>query len=339
MSTTTFPGFYDPEANYSRMPHQLIGLLPDLKEAELKIVLYLIRHTWGYHDAEKPITIDEFCNGRRRSDGSRIDGGTGLSENGVRKGLEGAIKKGIVVNSRTDDSDKARIKKYYSLATAESSTPHNVNPGVQNLHPYLQNLHPWGAKFAPRSEKETLETNLEKETLERTDSPPAQEFPELSILGNSENDKIEAKPRYTNGAGGDLENLIVQVLSRWEQLFPRQPKTRPNNKLLVSNLRYWLERARREEREYFLENWERAMIIASENHRLATSSWFNLAWVLGKGKPGKEAGHVRLCNREFDWMLGSNGRAPHPDAPDPMAGRGIEGMQALKPIEPGSMFY
>ena len=40
--------------------------------AELKVVQYVLRHTWGYQEygIKKRITIDEFISGRRRRDGS-----------------------------------------------------------------------------------------------------------------------------------------------------------------------------------------------------------------------------------------------------------------------------
>ena len=75
----TVEGFAEPEQNWSKLPHQLIEALPLIETiGEMKVILYVLRHTWGYHDDEKKITLDEFCNGRKRRDGSRLDGGTGL---------------------------------------------------------------------------------------------------------------------------------------------------------------------------------------------------------------------------------------------------------------------
>jgi hypothetical protein len=108
---------------YFRMPAIWIDVCAEIDNlAELKVVQYVLRHTWGYQDYEgmKHITIDEFVNGRKRRDGSRIDSGTGLSESAVREGIERAIKHGFLLCA-IDDSDKARIKKYYALHMQEET--------------------------------------------------------------------------------------------------------------------------------------------------------------------------------------------------------------------------
>lgn len=113
-----FPGFWDLQEydGYTKLPHELIELLPKLSETELKIILYIMRHTWGFQEFDKPkkITVDEFMHGRKRSDGSRMDNGTGLSNWGVQDGIAKAIKHGFVT-CKVDDRDKGRVKKYYAL--------------------------------------------------------------------------------------------------------------------------------------------------------------------------------------------------------------------------------
>lgn len=166
-----FTGFRQPKANYSKLPHQFIGLLPKFKSlAELKCILYLLRHTWGYreYDKSKLISIDEFVHGRKRKDGTRIDAGTGLSEQGVRDGLETAMANGYIL-CHIDDSDKGRIKKFYKLNTA---TVKGVDSGVQSLDPQTidlppNDLDPNPQNSLPRTEKETKERNYKKNTSAR----------------------------------------------------------------------------------------------------------------------------------------------------------------------------
>lgn len=112
-----FDGFDSPQSNYFRMPNQWIELQVGITSlAELKVILYILRHTWGFHEYEKPrhITTDEFIHGRKKKDGSRYDSGTGLSNRSVIDGLRKAVKDGFLV-VETDDRDKARIKKKYRL--------------------------------------------------------------------------------------------------------------------------------------------------------------------------------------------------------------------------------
>jgi hypothetical protein len=102
----------------------IIAVIDNL--AELKVVMYILRHTWGFREFEKPIrlTIDEFMYGRQKIDGTRMDSGTGLSKSAVLDGLDRAVKHGFIV-CHVDDHDRARVKHYYQLKMqpAESSSP------------------------------------------------------------------------------------------------------------------------------------------------------------------------------------------------------------------------
>ena len=145
----TFKGFERPEQNYSKLPHSFIDVLPQIDTmAEMKVVLYLLRHTWGFSEFGKPkkLTTDEFCNGRKKKDQSRMDNGTGLSENSVRSGLEKAIEHGFIL-VEIDETDKARIEKWYCLIMEDSS----------NFEARGANFEGLGAEFEDRSEKETKE--------------------------------------------------------------------------------------------------------------------------------------------------------------------------------------
>src|SRR5437899_8188066 len=91
--------------------------------AELKVIEYLMRHTWGFkeYDQFKFITIDEFMHGRLRSDGvTRMDKGTGLkSDRSVKDGLKAAIDDGYVV---CEQDAKAKVKKSYKLKMQQVDT-------------------------------------------------------------------------------------------------------------------------------------------------------------------------------------------------------------------------
>src|SRR5215213_4886533 len=176
---TSFQGFDRPESNFFRMPNTWTDITAEINNiAELKVVEYILRHTWGYQEygVKKHITIDEFVNGRRRQDGSRMDKGTGLSERAVYDGLRKAVENGLI-DEETDVSDRGRIKKSYSLRMRENvhsdADLQTLQSGVQTLHPPLQDLHPdpqtlqaGGASDAPRTEKDTLE----RHSLERISS-------------------------------------------------------------------------------------------------------------------------------------------------------------------------
>jgi len=110
-----FQGFLPPTENWSKLPHEFIDALPLVEtRGEMKVILYVLRHTWGYQDDEKKITLDEFEHGRKRRKGTRIDNGTGLTRVTIINGIKRAVKHGFLI-VETDKSDRARTKKYYSL--------------------------------------------------------------------------------------------------------------------------------------------------------------------------------------------------------------------------------
>lgn len=202
-SAYAFGGFETPQSNFSRLPHQLVYSLPDITTlAELKVLLYILRHTWGYSEygIEKRMTMDEITDGRKRKDGSRMDRGTGLSRNAAKQGVEDAVSHGYL-HRRIDDSDRARIKSYYMLNICHEMTSEG------------QNLTPWVSESTPRSETHTLESNsLETTTpadagtaktkTERKSRAEVLDFPVKGltekILAGETTKKVAATPRARN---------------------------------------------------------------------------------------------------------------------------------------------
>ena len=165
MGDRQFEGFEDPKENWSKLPHVLIEALPMIETvSEFKVIVYILRHTWGYHDDEKRITLDEFANGRKRKNGSRIDCGTGLTIPSIRDGLKRAIRHGFIEH-RQDASDKARVKNFYTLKMR----------GKKVLHPECKEDSASVKESIPRTEKETLETNL----VQENDNAPSPQPPAL----------------------------------------------------------------------------------------------------------------------------------------------------------------
>lgn len=192
-----FNGFARPEQSWFRMPNNWTDITAGITSlAELKLVEYVLKHTWGYQEYEitKRITLDEFMSGRRRKDGSRIDRGTGLSKPSVISGLKSAVANGYL-RVEVDSSDKARVKKYYRLRMAgeptqtpeEAESPPPIAPGpvpeetaeetepkeeglrsftpdVKNLYPDVKNVDSSGKESLQRSEKDNLERQQQTET-------------------------------------------------------------------------------------------------------------------------------------------------------------------------------
>lgn len=192
---TPFEGFIRPTRNWFSMPNNWTDITSEIDNlAELKVVEYVARHTWGFHEfgIKKTISTDEFMHGRRRADGSRMDKGTGLkSDRSVRDGLKLAIEHGYL-EDEVDNSDQGRIKKSYALKMTspreeevggydlplvDTTTPTeegnrvvaNDTQGGSIYQSGVQHLPVRGATSTDRSEKETLERNFRKKPKKDSD--------------------------------------------------------------------------------------------------------------------------------------------------------------------------
>lgn len=186
-----FPGFLLTEhiknANWKDVPH--LAIPHDYFEeicsqidnvAELKIVLYIYRHTFGFaKDAEKSkhLTVEDFMIGRDSKNG-RMDRGTGLSEMSVRNGIKKAVKHGYVVFEIKGNYKTYRLNVRYldpgvqSLDPSEGKSNESENrvqdldPRVQSLEGKQHNLDPKGTKSGPsnieRNQKETFKETKNK---------------------------------------------------------------------------------------------------------------------------------------------------------------------------------
>src|SRR5437763_15408604 len=159
-----FTGFSKPEANFFRLPNEWTDITAKVTSlAEMKLVEYVLKHTWGYSefDVVKKITTDEFMSGRKKKSGERIDIGTGLSKPSVIAGLKSAVEHGLL-EEEIDDSDKARIKKFYKLKMKmplEDAEPEKQasHADVKKLYIGVKDFNSRGKESLHRSEKDTQE--------------------------------------------------------------------------------------------------------------------------------------------------------------------------------------
>jgi hypothetical protein len=202
----TFEGFVQPTKNYFPVPNNWIDICANIRDiSELKVIQYVIRHTWGFREFGicKTISVDEFMHGRRRQDQTRMDSGTGLSEQSVRNGLNKAIKDGYLIYE-IDTSDAGRIKKSYALRMQSSPEQVQTLDPPQTLDPLAtippgtnfipqgtklytsdsQSLDPRVLNFIPRTEKETLERNLGNTLKEREIPASASTITDLAEFRN-----------------------------------------------------------------------------------------------------------------------------------------------------------
>ena len=220
MSDDKFPGFPSPEENWSKLPHQLIEALPDFSSlAELKVVLYILRHTWGYQEFGefKRITLDEFQHGRRRKDRSRLDGGVGMSENAIMDGLDRAIKHGFIIQSKDSRHRPGRPAHIYQLKEYSSEVE-----GKEMNKP--QKLRVQSSEVAHTSEKDTIERNSkrEKDTLLSSSEKPDPLLFGLERQTLENNEGNYATPAHAGGADALADAALFALYAERGKKPPRK---------------------------------------------------------------------------------------------------------------------
>ncbi len=133
----------DPQdSGWTILPYELVDHFPLISSfAEILVILYVLRHTWGYQDysGSRRITLDEFSHGRKRRDGSRLDSGTGLSRNAIKAGVRAAVAHGFLIQE-PDDRDGGRRSYVYRLHMADDAP--SPEQGDQPLTPSDPDGHP-----------------------------------------------------------------------------------------------------------------------------------------------------------------------------------------------------
>jgi hypothetical protein len=233
----TFEGFSEPTENWFKFPIQLINCLPDFDKKQIVLLTYLLRHTWGYQDDDpKKITIDEFMNGRKKRDGTRIDRGTGLAKTSIVDGLDMLEKAGFIT-VEIDDSDKARIEKWYAPRMSKIPTSD------------VQNLDIGGTKNGHRTEKDNIDRKKVIHPMQSKNESGRKPYHDLVLRYSfNGNPQSQADWKANNGrvgkviamlqtlyddTGGFSPDELESAYTRWNRDNPRL--TIPNDPTKVYN--------------------------------------------------------------------------------------------------------
>ncbi|MDP9358091.1 MAG: replication protein [Chloroflexota bacterium] len=114
LTPTTFDGFTSP--NFTQVPDELFDvLMPQLSDAELRVLLYIIRRTFGFKRDTDAISLSQMVSGITTREGQVLDRGTGLSKATVARGLAGLREKGVIVAERRSSAQRGNEATTYRL--------------------------------------------------------------------------------------------------------------------------------------------------------------------------------------------------------------------------------
>ena len=130
-SKEIYLGFGDP--TYTPFPDDIVDLLlPHLNGAELKVLLYICRRTYGFKKQFDAISLSQMVRGITTKEGKVLDSGTGLGKTSVVRALTSLEEKGIILRDRNRSSQKGDEATTYSLRRRDPKTSDRVHPVSQN---------------------------------------------------------------------------------------------------------------------------------------------------------------------------------------------------------------
>lgn len=136
--------------NTTQIPNVVLDQwMPHLSHAELRIVLYVARRTYGFGKEADAISLKQMCDGITKKDGTVLDEGTGLSRSGVIKACASLEAKGVLMKVRKEScrgSEPSEFRlnllrqpfeggstKYTPPSTKNTGGVHKIDPQNQVL--------------------------------------------------------------------------------------------------------------------------------------------------------------------------------------------------------------
>jgi hypothetical protein len=116
-----FGGFRSPR--YTQVPDEAFDeLMAVLTPAEFKVMMYVIRRTFGFKKDSDAISLSQIVSGVRTMDGRVLDRGTGLSKSGAVKAIKGLLEKQVIVVARRTSPAHGYEATVYQLHFADDKT-------------------------------------------------------------------------------------------------------------------------------------------------------------------------------------------------------------------------
>ena len=127
-----FQGFQFPTT--TPVPDEVFDiLLPQLTHAEVRVLLYIIRRTFGFKKEKDNISLGQMVNGITTREGRVLDGGTGLAKSGVAKAIKGLLEKRVIVAQRNRSQERGNEPTTYALRFKSDPLSIQNGQGVSTL--------------------------------------------------------------------------------------------------------------------------------------------------------------------------------------------------------------
>jgi len=151
-----FAGFQNP--NYTIVPDEVFDeLLTELSGGELKVLLYIIRRTFGFKKDSDNISLSQMLRGISRKDGTPLDRGVGLSKPTLLQALRTLQDKNIIETERRRSAEKGDEPTVYRLSFANGAA--QMARGQKTTPPVVKEFDQGGGQeFSPGPRARNLTT-------------------------------------------------------------------------------------------------------------------------------------------------------------------------------------
>jgi hypothetical protein len=193
-----FSGFHFP--NYTPVPDQVFDeLLTVLTGAELKVLLYICRRTFGFKKESDNISLNQMLHGLVKKDGTRLDNGTGLSKPTLLKALRDLQDKGIIESTRRSSDTYGDEATNYRLRFSDGVQ----RPAVQeNQHRSeggrSKNFTTGGKETLPGGRSKNLSTPVGKKATPQETGIQQTEQQETDLAHTHRDDSTTNPPAQNN---------------------------------------------------------------------------------------------------------------------------------------------
>jgi phage replication O-like protein O len=117
--------------NSTQIPDVILDQwMAELSGAELKVVLYIARRTFGFGKESDNISLNQIASGIKKRDGTILDKGTGLSVSSVARAVKSLEEQTILIRKTNINDKNEHDENTYSL---NLNWPGEVLPNSENL--------------------------------------------------------------------------------------------------------------------------------------------------------------------------------------------------------------
>ena len=154
-----FRGFSKP--TFTQVPDEVFDeLMPRLSGSEFKVLMYIVRRTFGFKKDSDTISLTQMTDGIKTRDGRQLDRGCGLARSTAVTALTGLIEKGIISAARNQSEARGYEASTYTLRWADDPwSDSRTSPVRKSAQPLVRESDP-----QETVDQQTVRQDLSKDT-------------------------------------------------------------------------------------------------------------------------------------------------------------------------------